>query len=233
MLTSWVSSWQLFWILYQSDCNAPWLLSLASGELSFSFCGKVLLWFFMMLDKFFLWWHIDIGNTLLLYSNNSIGQKLEVFLLTSSRWWYSTSFGFLLLALPLRVCVFHAPLPLCGPGPSLLFLVSTGSLLPCFHKCHSCHCLGHWDGGLSPHTWDPESQAAQPWGKRQEEAGSCRCLHGIWCHNFPVGASVVASAVIFCGYLCSIRVTSCTAVDVQVKGKSKASLSLLPSFLWL
>lgn len=148
----------------------------------------------MVLDKFFLCWHTEVGNTFLLYSNNSTGQKLEVFLLICSRWWYSTSFGLLLLGccwVYLRVCIFRVPWPLCGPVPSLSFPVSLGSLVPCFRKCHSCCCLGHWDGGLFPHIWDPELQAPQLWGKRQEEAGGGRRRQG------PADASMVSSVITF------------------------------------
>ena len=121
LVAHWVSSQQLFWILYLLDHNTSWL-SLVSGELLLSFRNTVLLWFFMVLGELFLWQHIwnrehisYLGEplfNLILKINRLIIIGLSLFL---SWWFYSTRSGFSSLSclwLYLRINTFHSPSPL-------------------------------------------------------------------------------------------------------------------------
>lgn len=90
-------------------------LCLISGESSFSFCGAVLLWFFLMLllTEHVIWNWLEIRGLFFFH-----------------RWPFSISLWFILPELSLsEVC----PLLLC----SLSLLVFSGSLAPCF-------CLLNW-----------------------------------------------------------------------------------------
>lgn len=103
-------------------------LNLASGEMSFSFCGMVLLWFFtwrlMCCSCHYIW------SSIFLLDSDSTGQKFG--LLFSSRWRNSTSLWFSLPAASNYTCeLVHSILShFCrrsGSVSSLLLLVSPGA----------------------------------------------------------------------------------------------------------
>lgn len=127
-------------------------------------------------------------------ANDPNGSEIEVFLLFSSRWCYSTRLRLLLPAPPLVGCIrepafatLHRLSQRSCSKPSLMFLVPLGSSVPCFCHCFRCCCLRHGEDGrflYSPDT--PRVAVATTEGKarvaRVASAGRTLMLHWRLCH---------------------------------------------------